>query len=76
MKREETTLKKILNNIPKGSYCYDYRDGKEFRCPHWSKDTSKPEQENGYCSYLGMGDWDLGGGLLWDQVKECGINED
>lgn len=35
-----------------------------------------PEQENGYCSYLQKGDWDLSLGLLWDQVKECGINEE
>ena len=54
--------------IPEGIYCYDSNGV----CPYWSLNKDKPHQENGYCSYLGLGDWDLGGGLLWDQVKECG----
>jgi len=37
--------------IPKGVYC----DG----CPFWFRDGGRPEQENGYCSYLKKGDWDL-----------------
>ena len=37
--------------IPKGVYC----DG----CPFHFRDWSRPEQENGYCSYLGKSDWDL-----------------
>jgi hypothetical protein len=57
--------------IPQGLYCYD-ENGK---CPFWWKDIDKPEQENGYCLYMKKGDWDLGGGLLWDQCKECGVNE-
>jgi len=57
--------------IPRGVYCY--RGDK--LCPFWSKDYNQPEQENGYCSYLGRGDWENEGfGLLWDQVKECGVN--
>jgi hypothetical protein len=38
-------------SIPKGDYC----EG----CPFWSIDKAKPEQMNGYCSYLGKGDWDF-----------------
>jgi hypothetical protein len=47
-------------------------------CPYWSKRRDKPYQENGYCSYLESGDWDEPSAisLLWDQVKECGINDD
>lgn len=69
--------------IPHGNYCYVPIgwQGCKYKispCPYWSKDPSKPEQQNGYCSYLGYGDWheDKGFGLLWDQVKECGINEE
>lgn len=69
--------------IPHGMYCYEikYYDDKNHIlrtkvCPYWSIDTTKPEQDNGYCSYLQMGDWDMSLGMLWDQVKECGINED
>jgi hypothetical protein len=40
-------------SIPNGDYC----DG----CPFWSMDESKPERMNGYCSYLGKGDWDFYG---------------
>lgn len=63
--------------IPHGLYCYEYRDDVYIRCPFWSKNHLMPEQENGYCSFLSMADWyGEGQGLLWDQVKECGINED
>ncbi len=37
--------------IPRGLFCED--------CPFLSKDHRKQEQGNGYCSYLGKGDWDL-----------------
>jgi hypothetical protein len=57
--------------IPEGMYCYN----ENGRCPFWWKDIDKPEQENGYCLYMKKGDQDLGGGLLWDQCKECGVNE-
>ena len=66
-----------LPAIPEGQYCYD----NSGLCPFWKHDTTKPEQENGYCRYLQMGDWDDDYlSLLWDQCKECGekdeINED
>lgn len=71
--------------IPKGDYCYKIRkivyrkDGmpilKTRRCPYWCWDEKYPEEEVGYCKLLGYGDMDGNGGLLFDQIKECGINE-
>lgn len=74
-----------MNNhpeIPVGYYCYrtvglDAQTGrlKIEVCPHWSCRHDKLDQENGYCCLLGRGDWEVRGiSLLWDQVKECGIN--
>lgn len=86
---------KDRSKIPHGPYCYE---GKR-RCPYWSFREDKPDQESGYCAFLGKGDWDtnasteqsivfsdgtktspsempIGIGLLWDSVKECGINEE
>ena len=67
--------------IPKGIYCYDSRGN----CPFWSLRKDKPPQRNGHCSYLNRGDWEIddtpegfpasAGSLLWDQCKECGVNE-
>lgn len=66
----------IESVIPRGIYCYGYADGKYNVCPFWSKSAHMGYQENGYCSFLSRGDWDEGGmGLLWDQIKECGVNE-
>lgn len=45
-------------------------------CPYWRVIEGQPEQANGYCDYLERGDFDDGTFLLWDQVKECGINRD
>jgi len=60
--------------IPQGLYCYGIHD----LCPFWSLDHTQPYQMNGYCLYIGKGDWELQGiiPLLWDQVKECGINDE
>ena len=58
--------------IPEGAYCYSERG----ICPFWEMDPTEPEQENGFCHYLNEGDWDSEGvSLLWDQCKECGVNE-
>lgn len=57
--------------IPAGIYCYDQNG----LCPYWSSRADKHHQENGYCSFLEVGDWEVKGcSLLWDQVKECGVN--
>jgi hypothetical protein len=58
--------------IPNGIYCYE--PGRV--CPHWGIDPTKPEQDNGYCTLLGLKDWEDSLGLLWDQVKACGINDE
>jgi len=61
--------------IPKGIYCYFFN--RNTPCPYWSLCMDKPYQENGFCSYLNQGDWEREfPSLLWDQVKECGINRD
>ena len=68
-------MKKDKSLIPKGYYCYSYvkgqtynykgPDGKMYKmpktkpCPYWSIRKGKPKQANGYCSYLGKGDWDF-----------------
>lgn len=41
--------------IPKGMYCYD----ENGTCPYWGLDKNHDKQENGYCSYMGKGDWDI-----------------
>jgi len=49
-------------------------------CPYWSADKNAPEQMWGVCSYLETSDVEIdkegGFGLLWDMVKECGINDE
>lgn len=70
--------------IPPGPYCYlSLRYSKSQRrlltlvCPYWSLREDKETQNNGYCSFMEEGDWDCPtAGLLWDQVKECGENDD
>lgn len=72
--------------IPSGMYCHGHivytKKGTQGICPYWDYDDEKPRQENGYCHFLGWGDWApiAGNGntgpaftLLWDQCKECGI---
>ena len=74
--------------IPKGYYCYtsittDQQPSNTLLgrrctpCPYWGMDSSKERQNNGFCTFLNTRDWDdTSGGLLWDQVKDCGINVD
>jgi len=69
--------------IPEGNYCYKLvsvnpETGTSVCkcCPFWDRITYFPEYENGYCHYMKAGDWQGKGiGLLWDQCKECGVNE-
>lgn len=61
--------------IPKGMYCYSGPRGTD-RCPYWTTLPNRPAQENGYCKFMEKGDGDEGVWLLWDQVKECGINDE
>ena len=68
--------------IPKGLYCYHrlvhYGEGRTLvdMCPYWCRRWSDDEQESAYCQYLGRGDDVEGVSLLWDCVKECGVNDD
>lgn len=75
MKRLNTLfskMKKDINKIPNGYYCLDSRG----RCPYWSIREDMPEYNNGYCSYIEKGDWELGDkSMLWNECKECGIRE-
>ena len=67
------------SRIPEGLYCYKNLGFdpvsnriKIEACPYWGKDPSRPEQGNGFCTKLGVNDWDDDRfTLLWDQVKEC-----
>ena len=68
-----STLENSHPEIPHGIYCY----GLKCRCPHWDIDLTKPDQDNGMCRLLGVNDWeDDGIGMLWDQLKICGINDE
>lgn len=76
---------KVLDEsvIPKGLYCYTISEIVNDRivktniCPYLRNVHNKPEQMNGFCLYLDKGDWqEYGTDLLWDMVKECGVNED
>jgi hypothetical protein len=70
--------------IPAGIYCYQrlipYRtESGEIRlrteglCPYWSLRG----EYDGHCAFLNVGDNDENGTLLlWDQVKECGVNDE
>jgi hypothetical protein len=78
-----TKKSKDISKIPQGMYCYTRLSKNSnhitglniIKCPYWSMRNDKPHQENGYCSFLGRGDWEGDEfSLLWDQVKECGMN--
>lgn len=49
-------MSKGTSVIPKGYYCYDEKGV----CPYWSIRKDKPEQMNGFCSFIKKGDWELG----------------
>jgi hypothetical protein len=66
-------LKEPEKYIPDGIYCYNNFS----KCPFWDMNKDMPHQNSGYCHYLKEGDWyEDGTMLLWDQVKECDINDD
>ena len=68
--------------IPEGVYCYEILGPGSSpgslhvkNCPYWDRDDAQLSQEDGYCHFLERSDWeDTGMGMLWDQCKECGIN--
>jgi len=69
-------------HIPLGLYCYRIAkiEGRHiftYTCPFLDHDPEQEDQSNGYCHLLKLGDWmENGTSLLWDSVKECGINDD
>lgn len=69
---KKRTMKKW---IPKDTcYCYELKDGKYTTCKWLRFNKNKNSQEDGYCKYLGTGDWfEDGTMLLWDSCKECGV---
>lgn len=95
-------MEKDISVIPRGDYCYSIvgHNGVKMQvkyCPYWSLSKEHEAQNNGYCSFLEKGDWELNKekvwgsasnaknfqsaekiglpmSLLWDAVKECGIN--
>jgi len=75
MKKAELELlveDRDYTKIPIGPYCYNNKI-----CPYWYRAEDGVDQAYGYCSYLHKGDWMKDGTmLLWDQVKECGVNDD
>lgn len=58
-------MKKDKRKIPLGYYCYTYTKDKRIICPYWSIRKNKPNQENGYCSYLEKGDWNINTEKIW-----------
>ena len=64
-------MKKDTSKIPKGCYCHESGNRSKV-CPYWSIDPTKPEQENGYCSFLEKGDWEINeeiGDVEWTNSK-------
>lgn len=62
--------------IPKNAcYCYNYDKNGNIKVCKWSRKSNNHSiQDNGYCMYIGKGDWQsYVGSLLWDQCKECGV---
>lgn len=79
-------VEKLEELIPENpSYCYqsisqDKDNPTTFPitnlCPYWRIASDKEETLNGYCLFLGEGDWEENGTMaLFDQLKECGIND-
>ena len=73
----EEALKNPEKWIPEGIYC----ESGSYLCPFWECIPDRERMEDGYCHYLKKGDlefWEEDGfdSLLWDQCKECGINDE
>ena len=58
--------------VPEGPYCY--RNDK--KCPYLYFSQNYDKQICGYCAFLNKSGWqDNGTFLLWDECKECNLNE-
>ena len=50
-------MEKDTSVIPSGPYCYTYdTDGKYKPCPYWRRIEDRPEQYDGWCDFLELGD--------------------
>ena len=68
------SLEVVAQHIPKGAYCYSHdTDGTKKLCPYWHG-----YRNGAVCELLQevsmTHNEDLH--LVWDQVKECNINQD
>lgn len=91
-RRYDQRMEAAKKVVPQGPYCYENTgkmvertmdNGQVVKvpesrvCPYWKWRNDKPQQRNGYCRLLKAGDWQKDGTfLLWDSVKECGINSE
>ncbi len=80
-RKESSSVRALQHDesvIPTGYYCYERTPRGKRSCPYWMSYENLPVQANGYCWYLGKGDVELQAeghhSLLWDEVKECGVN--
>ncbi len=54
--------------IPEGIYCVG--------CPYHDYSKTHEHQNNGFCWFEEIGDWQIGASsLIWDGCKECGIKD-
>ncbi len=75
-------MKEEHPEIPKGPYCYhveiDPETGKSVTksCKYWKAKLVKGHP-GAFCSFLNeTSEYAEFASLLWDKVKECGINND
>lgn len=59
--------------IPRGMYCYTSKKFGNIPCPYWRRVDDRPEQANGWCNYLGMGDVEIAKGRTFKVVY---VNEE
>jgi hypothetical protein len=62
---KEEIANKDTSVIPFGDYCYR---GK-YACPYHRFIFSRPEQENGWCDYLGTGDYEMNRTVPWTDTS-------
>ena len=62
-------MKKDTSIIPKGDYCYTYKNDTFILCPYWRIIKELPKQYNGYCDYLEKGDLELEKEMTFTDMK-------
>jgi hypothetical protein len=65
-----TKLKQSV--IPAGPYCYTYIDSYRYVCPYYSIRKGYHSQEDGYCAYLGKGDYEINREAYWTSGDDPG----